>query len=96
MRRKDMDKKEKFRLEGEDMSEDRDFRKAVIETLARDISRILPGGDGGDDGRRRDGRPDPDAQKAAEGRQSGSTEWVRARGEGGRSSPQHPRDQRQQ
>lgn len=88
MRRKDMDKKEKFRLEGEDMREDREFRQAVIESLAKDISRILPGGV---DTIPR--RPDPDAAKAAEARQS---EQVRARGESGRNTPQHPGDQRQQ
>ena len=45
-RRRDMDKKDKFRLEGEDMREDREFRQVMVETLARDIARMWPGGDG--------------------------------------------------
>ncbi len=86
MRRRDMDKKERFRLNAEDMREDAELRKNIIEALAYSISRILPGGDGGTGA-----RPDPDAMKAAEGRQSGPMEWVRARGEGGRNQN---RDQR--
>ncbi|GAB7338354.1 hypothetical protein MBLNU457_4657t1 [Dothideomycetes sp. NU457] len=69
MRRKDLDKKEKFRLEGEDMREDREFRQLIIETLARDIARAWPGAS----------RVDPDAQKAAE--QRADAEWARARTE---------------
>jgi len=89
MRRRDMDKKEKFRLNADDMREDAELRKVIIEALAFNVSRILPGGDGG-------APPDPDAQKAAEGRQSGATEWVRARGESGRNQHTGPRDPRQQ
>jgi len=80
MRRRDMEKKEKFRLEGEDMREDREFRQCMIETLAREISRLLPGGQ----------QADPDAQKAAE--QRADAEWARARTEGNQSS----RNNRQQ
>ncbi|KAK4574299.1 Protein png1 [Recurvomyces mirabilis] len=95
LRRRDMDKKEKFRLNADDMREDAELRKVIIEALAFNVSRILPGGDGG-------GSPpaDPDAQKAAEGgRQSGAMEWVRSRGEGGRGQftpGPGPRDPRQQ
>jgi len=99
LRRRDMDKKEKFRLNAEDMREDAELRKVIIEALAFSISRILPGGDGGGAaGRTPPSRPDPDAQKAAEGRQSGATEWVRRRGEGGRNQTTGggpPRDPRQ-
>jgi len=70
MRRQNLDKKEKFRLEGEDMREDREFRQLIIETLARDIARVWPGAS----------RADPDAQKAAE--QRADAEWARARTEG--------------
>jgi len=90
-RRRDMDKKEKFKLNADDMREDAELRKIIIEALAYNVSRILPGG--------RSVRTDPDAQKAAEaaqGRQSGTTEWVRARGEGGRNQHTGPRDPRQQ
>ncbi|KAF2160422.1 hypothetical protein M409DRAFT_70389 [Zasmidium cellare ATCC 36951] len=67
MRRRDMDKKERFRLNAEDMKEDADLRKIVIEALAYNVSRILPGGDGVKADRPY--RADPDAQKAAETRQ---------------------------
>lgn len=86
MRRRDMDKKEKFRLNADDMREDAELRKVIIEALAFNVSRILPGGDGGP-------RPDPDAQKAAEARQSVT---ARARGENVRDQHTGPRDGRQQ
>lgn len=74
MRRRDMDKKERFRLNAEDMKEDADLRKVIIEALAYNVSRILPGGDGNKSDRPY--RADPDAQKAAETRQE---ERARAR-----------------
>lgn len=97
MRRRDMDKKEKFRLGADDMREDGELRKFIIEALAYNVSRILPGGvDVGKTGAAGEGRPDPDAQKAAEGRQSGNAAWVRARGEAGRRQQETgPREQRQ-
>jgi len=92
MRRKDMDKKEKFRLMAEDTREDEEFRRNVIENLALTISRILPGGDAGagkSDGSR---LFDADAQKAAERQQE--VERLRARNMGGQGAPN--RNQRQQ
>lgn len=83
LRRRDMDKKEKFRLEGEDMREDREFRQFVIESLAKDIGRLLPGGT----------RTDVDAQKAAE--RQAEAQWARARSTGGQNTPQNPRDRQQ-
>lgn len=95
MRRSNMSKQDKFRLEGEDMRETRELRGYVISSIAHEVSTIsaediISG--------RASRRQDPDAQKAAEGRTSGSAEWVRSRGEGGRSAPnqrdphnQHPR-----
>jgi peptide-N4-(N-acetyl-beta-glucosaminyl)asparagine amidase len=94
-RRSNLSKQDKFRLEGEDMREARELRHYIISNIAQEIAKI-----NADDiihGRNPNSRPDPDAQKAAEGRQSGSTEWIRSRGEGGRSAPnsdrrdQHPR-----
>lgn len=90
LRRRDIEKKLRFQLNAEDMKEDAEFRKYIIEALAFDIGRLSPGGDG--EKGRLQARSDPDAQKAAEGRQSGSRTWVRDRGEGG----QQNRDQRQQ
>ena len=69
-RRRDMDKKEKFRLEGEDMREDREFRQFIIESLAKEIARMLPSGQ----------RTSSDAQKAAE--RQADAEWARTRQEG--------------
>lgn len=96
LRRRDMDKKEKFRLNADDMREDGELRRMIIEALAYNISRILPGGDGAGKGLR-EGRPDPDTQKAAEVRQSANAEWVRARGNtGGNQQAGGPRRSRQQ
>lgn len=96
LRRRDMDKKEKFRLNADDMREDAELRRMIIEALAYNISRILPGGDAAARDPR-EGRPDPDAQKAAEVRQSGNAELVRARGDPGRNQqaggPRHHRPQ---
>lgn len=79
-----MDKKEKFRLEGEEMREAREFRQLIIENIAREIGRLLPGGT----------RNDPDAAKAAE--MQADTQWARARSTGARSTtPQDPRNQQQ-
>jgi peptide-N4-(N-acetyl-beta-glucosaminyl)asparagine amidase len=93
-RRSNLSKQDKFRLEGEDMRENRELRNGVISSIAYEVSRISA-----DDisSGRSNPRPDPDAQKAAEGRQSGSAEWIRQRGEGGRGTPnqQNPRDQHQ-
>lgn len=98
LRRRDMDKKEKFRLMAEDTREDEEFRRYVIESLAQQISRVCPSGpdageenDGSGERRRRD---DPDAAKAAESQQLRPDARVRARGDGGRGSPTQPRDQR--
>lgn len=92
MRRSNLSKNDKFRLEGEDMREDRELRGYIVQSIAADISRIdandIFGGENGA------ARIDPDVQKAQEGRQSGAQEWIRRRGEDGRSSqdPQDPRD----
>lgn len=93
MRRNNMSKHDKFRLEGEDMRENRELRNCVISSIAHEVSRMSV-----EDiiaGRSRHPRPDPDAQKAAEARTSGASEWIRSRGEGGRGTPnqQNPRDQ---
>ncbi|KAH7127047.1 hypothetical protein B0J11DRAFT_292898 [Dendryphion nanum] len=92
MRRSNMSKQDKFRLEGEDMRETRELRGYVISSIAHEVSTIraediLSG--------RPSRRHDPDAQKASEGRASGTAEWVRSRGEGGRgtSNQQDPRNQ---
>ncbi|KAF7191442.1 Protein PNG1 [Pseudocercospora fuligena] len=89
MRRRDMDKKERFRLNAEDMREDAEFRKNIIEALAYNVSRILPGGDSEKSDIQ---RTDPDAQKAAESRQAERARQRDAR----RNGSNLPPDQRQQ
>ena len=59
-----MDKKEKFRLNADDMREDAELRKNVIEALAFNISRIMPTSS------RSSRSATADAQKAAEAAQS--------------------------
>jgi len=62
LRRKDMGKEEKFRLEGEDMREDRELRHYYVSAITAEVSKLMP---------TKSARLDPDAQKALEGRQSG-------------------------
>ena len=91
LRRNNMGKQEKFRLEGEDMREDRELRHYVITSIAHQVSKI-----NADDiiNGRVTARADPDAQKALEGRTSGNSQWIRSRGEQGRTAPgQDPRNQ---
>lgn len=88
LRRRDMDKMERFRLNAEDMREDAEFRKGVIEALAFNISKIFPADQASQIVN------DPDALKAleaAQGRQSGDAEWVRQRGEAGPNPPPNQR-----
>lgn len=87
MRRNDMEKKQKFQLQADDMREDAELRKYIIEALAFNISRILPGGDS-EKGRSR--TADADAQKAAE--QAAEAQRRRARAD----PQQQARNQRQQ
>ncbi|GAB7353626.1 hypothetical protein MBLNU459_g4041t1 [Dothideomycetes sp. NU459] len=84
MRRRDMNKTDKFRLEGEDMREDREFRQNIIESIAKDIGRMLPGGS----------RADPDLIKAQEERERNAA-WLRTRGQQTHDSSHQSRDQSQ-
>lgn len=90
-RRSNMGKQEKFRLEGEDMREDRELRHYVISSIAQSVSKI-----NADDivSGRNTARADAEAPKALEGRTSGNAQWIRSRGEQGRNTPgQDPRNQ---
>ncbi|KAK6436722.1 Protein png1 [Oleoguttula sp. CCFEE 5521] len=80
LRRKDMDKQEKFRLMAEDMREDEEFRRYIIEGLAFAVSRILPGGKGEGEsvGVSRSG--DVDAQKIREEAERERRRLARGRG----------------
>ncbi len=99
MRRNNLEKKNRFQLQAEDMREDAELRKFIIEAIAYNVGRIAPGGDNEKAALAAEhARNDPDAQKAAEGRSSGNRAWIRARDEDGQQQNQtpRPRDQRQQ
>lgn len=63
MRRKDMGKTEKFKLEGEDAFEMKELRHYYVSAFVEELCSLFPGS--------RVPSRDPDAQKAAEGRQTG-------------------------
>ncbi|KAI9832601.1 MAG: peptide-N4-(N-acetyl-beta- glucosaminyl)asparagine amidase [Phylliscum demangeonii] len=79
MRRENVPKDERRRLVMEDMREELELRGYIAHAIAAEVTQMLPGGRG------------PASAEAAEkllaGRQSGSAEWIEARGEGGTGSP---------
>lgn len=100
LRRSNMSKDDKFRLEKEDAREDRELRGYVVTSLAESVQRSVPptvtataaSGSGTQSQRSTITRSASDDLKVAAeqpaGRQSGTEEWARARGEAGpRSSP---------
>jgi peptide-N4-(N-acetyl-beta-glucosaminyl)asparagine amidase len=93
LRRNNMSKQEKFVLQGEDLREGKELRSNVIISIAHEVSKLRA--EDIINGQPSVRRQDSDADKALEGRLSGNTQWVRARGEGGRGSPnqQDPRNQ---
>jgi peptide-N4-(N-acetyl-beta-glucosaminyl)asparagine amidase len=93
MRRNNMSKQDKFRLQGEDLREAKELRGYVISSIASEVSKLRA-----EDiisGSPAPRRQDADADKALEGRLSGNSQWINARGEGGRGRPNHqdPRNQ---
>lgn len=90
-----MDKKQKFQLNAEDMREDAELRKGIIEALAYNVSCILPGGNG-EKGPPSSSSRDAEAQKAAERRARNQAERSRTRGGPGHNPDDVSRDQRQQ
>jgi peptide-N4-(N-acetyl-beta-glucosaminyl)asparagine amidase len=74
LRRRDIDKQDRFRLNAEEMREDAELRKMIIETLARNVARISTAAYTPMEGvvtTTPAARLDADAQKAAERRQAG-------------------------
>ncbi|KAI1374322.1 hypothetical protein F4677DRAFT_455562 [Hypoxylon crocopeplum] len=100
IRRANMTKEQRFRLEKEDSSEDRELRGYVVASITQAVTRMVPGSSSSvpsTTSRPSGSSPANDDQKLpAEqpGRQSGSAEWVAARRENGRNNQQFqdPRD----
>lgn len=98
LRRRDMNKDDRFRLEKEDSREDAELRGYVISNITQQVvTGFRPQGieqtttSSPSSSPPRESREDqklPIEQSA--GRQSGAQEWVNARGEGGRHSPRTP------
>jgi peptide-N4-(N-acetyl-beta-glucosaminyl)asparagine amidase len=89
MRRRDIPKQDKFRLEGEDIRERKELQAYVVMAIAAEICKLTPAELA--DGSR---WADPDAQKAEEARQEGEARYVNAPGQGNRHQPQNDRRDR--
>jgi peptide-N4-(N-acetyl-beta-glucosaminyl)asparagine amidase len=95
LRRSNMPKDERFRLEKEDSREDKELRGYVVASIAQSVVSNLRPGDPSMmmNSANRPLTPEDQKRPAEQpaGRQSGTQEWVNARGEGGQRRPP-PRD----
>ncbi|KAI1425162.1 hypothetical protein F5Y12DRAFT_396888 [Xylaria sp. FL1777] len=99
LRRANLSKDNRFRLEKEDSKEDRELRGYVVASITQAVTRMVPGSSSSSSSnQRRAGQlggssfANDDQKLPAEqpGRQSGNAEWVAARGENGRcNQPPH-------
>lgn len=99
IRRANMSKEERFRLEKEDAREDRELRSFVISSITQAVTELVPGAApvepapaAPQPARRAPSSSSDDTKTPAElpGRQSGNAEWVAARGENGRRQQFQP------
>ncbi len=85
MRRENLSKEEKHRLIKEDDREEKELRGYVAQALAVEVANMLPGSSTSA-GNSAAAVASEDRKHSAS-RQSGTAEWVRARGEGGTGQP---------
>ena len=85
MRRESLSKEEKRRLIKEDDREEKELRGYVAQALAVEVANMLPGSPSSPSNT--GVAATSEDRKHPAGRQSGSAEWVQARGEGGTGQP---------
>lgn len=68
MRRSDMNKDERFKLEGQDMRETHELRHYYISSFVDELANLVPGG-------RRSRQNEADAQKAADSARQAGKCW---------------------
>ncbi|KAL2023653.1 hypothetical protein VTK56DRAFT_1810 [Thermocarpiscus australiensis] len=103
LRRANMDKETRFRLEKEDSREERELQSYVVASIAQAVTALVPtpdaGPSGSGGGRRGQSSSSGDTKVPVSadlpGRQSGNAEWVAARGENGLRNQRFPPPQNQ-